>query len=425
VIYIAIACFIHSIAWRRTALLIAVFGGGVGGLLLLIHQDPRLVWIQTQTPILRSLPSDLTFPAGYTWLSIAHSPLFVVSQTLLLASLVNVWRGGRLRWAMLMLGILALIHPYDPVLFFGVLITEIVIGMLTGRLTVQDVRYRLRRIGLLGLSILPAALYYSWAIWYEPVIRQWFQQNVLYSPPLTSLVGGFGVLSILALLGGRSIWKEAMNQPVLVWCIGTLVCMYMPIIPFQAKLMTLVNVPIAILSTIALQRLRRHVRWGTGFWYGPIIAVTIVCTFSTAIVFPIRIARSLPVEPVYHYASNDVLRALSWIDEHTNSDAIILGDYFTGNLVPQYAKRATYLGHNMQTIHYQQKLQIVREWFFGTNGDQEKKVLFLREQHISFIVVGPNERKRGPFNPNDMPNLQLVHQENDVSVYAVDAASLK
>lgn len=421
-IYYLISHFIQRPAWRTVAFTVAVFGGGLGGILLLIyHADPRLVWIQTQTPILRSLTADITYAAGFTWLTLQHSPLFIISQMLLLGAWLRVWRGCSNGWTVIMVALLALIHPYDPALFFGVLLGRLILGILSNRLSRNDVLHALRQIGVLLLAMIPAVIYYVFAILADPVIRQWFHQNFLLSPPLTSLIGGYGILSLLAFLGSRRAFRGTPPSFLLVtWLVSALLLTYLPLIPFQAKMISLLNVPIALLSVFAVQGIFAKYRHGISR-----IVVTVLCglsiciTFSTVIVFPFRVAASQRAERTYHYASSSLIDALQWARNTTPPTSVILGDFFTDNLVPQFAARTAYIGHNIQTIQYQQKLYLVRHWFYGSNGDVERKEAFLRDQHINFVFWGPNEKKRGLFSPDELPSLHLVHQEGDIGVYQV------
>lgn len=419
-VYAAIAHWIAEPRWRLAALVLVVVGGGFGGLLLALRTgDPRLVWIQTQTPLLRSLPADVTYAVAYTWQSIAHSPLFVTAQLLLLGTWITIWRGGRIVVAAVLTGLLAFIHPYDPALLLGVLLMSLVFGVITHTLDQSVVRRRLATIGWLLVATLPAAGYYLWAIWREPVIRQWFHQNILLPPPLTSLLAGFGVLSVLAYLGARLVWRDRARQPVVWWLMSALMLSYLPLIPFQAKMLSLMNVPIGILATIAL----RH--WWSTWWRtrrlltAMVAALFAIITISTTILFPLEISRAQPVEPKYHYASNDLLQSLIWLRDTTPADSVVLGDYFTDNLVPRYARRTAYIGHNLQTIGFPRKLSLVREWFFGTADQVDEKSDYLQSERIDYVVWGPNERRFGPFNPASIPGVIEVYRQGEITIFSV------
>ncbi len=421
-IFYVISHFFQQPRWRWITFLAAVFGGGLGGLLLLIHHsDPRLVWIQTQTPILRSLPSDLTYAISFTWLTISHSPLFELGQLLLLGSWMILWRGGRLLWVAVLVGVLAFIHPYDPVLFFGIIAGHVVFGILSNQMTPELVRRYLRAAALLSLALLPAAIYYLWAIITEPVIHQWFSQNILYSPPLTSLLAGFGAMSLFAFIGAqRAIRQPGPGLLVTAWAVTGTMLPYVPFIPFQAKMLSLLSVPVSMLAVMGAQRLSRTAWWTKRrFLLVATLTASVTITFSTVIFFPLRISRAQPIEPIYHYAPTDLLDTLRWIDAHTPPNAVILGDYASGNLVPQYANRQTYVGHNIQTIHYLQKLTLVRNWFYATNSDRQQKQHFLEDNHITYIMWGPNEKRLGSFQPSALPGLILAYQHHDISVYRV------
>jgi hypothetical protein len=418
-LYVLIAHWVHQLRWRAITLLTTVFGGGFGGLFYLLRSgDPRLVWIQTQTPLLQSLPADVTHAAAFTWQAIGHSPLFVAAQLLILGTWLIVWRGGRTWIAMVLAGTLAFIHPYDPVLLLGVLTGQIVFSILRSSINPTEALRRLRTIGWLIVSMIPAGTYYVWAMVSEPIIRQWFRQNILYAPPITSLIAGFGALAILATAMALRRHESSQQLMLVDWLVMSLILSYLPLIPFQAKMVSLMNVPVALLAAMMAQQLwqttSRHRVWlvvGAG--------VVALVTFSSVIIFPLRVSRAQTIEPLYHYASNDMIATMQWFQTSTPTDSIILGDYFTDNLVPRYARRTAYIGHNLQTIQFPAKLALIRHWFYGTSGSEVEKAMFLRDAHITYVVWGPVERSRGPFQPELIASLQLVHQQGDVQVYRV------
>lgn len=418
-IYVFISHWIETPRWRMTALAITTFGAGLGGMTLLttLTHHP-LISLYTQPAIFHQLPIDLTYSAGFTWLTLYHSPLFIVAEILTLSTWLLLWRGQPEWQAGMMVGLLGLIHPYDLVLVFGVLITHGILIILTSSVDVWRVRYYLRRIGLMALWTVPAVGYYSWALIAEPTFRQWANQNVLLTTPITTLMTGYGLILVAAAIGGRIIVRHRDQRGFLIfsWAIAALALLYWPGLSFQAKMISGYVVPLSILAVVAL-------RWVYARRRRAAVVLSIVSaliTFSTAILFPLRLIASQRDEPTYHYASNDLIGALRWMRANTPTTTVVLGDIFTGNLVPQFAGRQTYLSHNIQTIDFDRKLAEIRGWFFGTSGGESFKADFLRVHHIGYVVWGSGEQHLGPFNPNSVSTLHPVYRRGSVTVYRVE-----
>ncbi len=425
-LYRLIAVFISAAPWRLVALGLAVFGSGLGWLALLgLGGHPGLIWAYQRADLVTTLPVDLTYPAGFVWAAMIHSPLYVVSLWLMLMiwwGLVHSLHQPRyIHLAGAATLVLGFIHPYDLILAAGVVVVGMIVGIIANLADQTMVKCILWRLGRLGLWVIPPMVYYGWLLATAPAIRAWNDQNVLMTTNLRTVIAGFAPAIVFSMVGIRAWWhhERKMAWLPLAWIGGALALMYIPIIQYQAKMILGLSVPLGLLSAVGLQHL-----WSTRWGNHPgrrIVAAVIVGAvfFSTPVVWLARVTASQHTEPRFHYASNDLVAALAWIRDTTPTTSIVLGDIWTGNLVPQYARRATYLGHHHQTIHFAKKLEQVRDWFFEDNLDLSTKMVWLNDQRITHIVVGPYERRQGAFDPELWPGLRRVMQRGDVAVYAV------
>lgn len=424
-IYQLLGHFFTQARWRLLGLLLAVFGGGVGGFFLLgLTARPGLVWAYQDTRITEILPTDVLYSSGYIWSAIGHSPLYVAALLALLGAAWATWRSFvRPQWMMLagvLVFLLGLIHPYDLFIIFSGCISVFCLGVVGNLLTPVMAQRLLRRIGVLALCAAPAALYYAWMLWRVPAIGEWNHQNVLPTTNLRNLVAGYAPLLILAVVGARA-WHRTRPHALwipLAWLVSAFVLLYSPLMQYQAKMVIGLSVSLGILATAGVQTLFQTSGRHLFFWrIGALILVVI--SISTPGIFFMRWQSAQLHEPRYFYASNDVLDALHWIRTNTPPSSIVLGDVWTGNLVPHYAGRATYLGHHHQTSNYPKKLKEVRDWFFESADEPAEKTTWLRQTGIDYLVFGPYERQQGSFDPAQLTALVPVFSRGAVTVYAV------
>lgn len=401
--------------WRFITYALVLAGGGLGGLVLTTWRTgSTFIDLLVRPEALRTLPADLTHPGGFTWSTIAHAPLTTLSLGLLLVVLLVVWKGWRRRWGMMAVMLLGFIHPYDLTLVFGILGGSLLIGAWRNLLTPEDVRAYLKTIGWYFVAAGPVVAYYAWALWAEPVTRQWYTQNALLAPNIIALITGYGALLVGGITMVRRWWRTSTMTllPIIGWTLVGFLLLYLPIIRFQAKMMATWSLPLAILTAMLCQR-----AWIDRRRWRPAVVLVLLMSLSTAVIFPLRMIASQRSEPRYHYAADGTIAALRWISEHGSSQDVVLADVLTGNLVPHYAGRPTYIGHNIQTIDFERKLRLTREWFFATDGDIEAKQRFLASERVSWVVWGPNERRRGALRPELLTSLQPVFQGGETTVF--------
>jgi hypothetical protein len=85
----------------------------------------------------------------------------------------------------------------------------------------------------------------------------------------------------------------------------------------------------------------------------------------------------------------------------------------TGRLVAQKTGRKVYLGHPMETLHYEEKKQEVTLFYAG-----DLPITWLAGLPIQWVIYGPYERELTPaFVPG--PDLQLAFETEAVRIYRV------
>lgn len=423
-IYRLAAVFFQPPRWRFLALGLAVFGSGFGWLALMaLHGQPGLVWLYQRIDLIPVLPTDLTYSAGYVWMSILHSPLFVLSEILLISiwGLLVMAHTTPKKYLIHVAGALTLllgfVHPYDLALLGGVIVAAVIAGIVGETLDQAQVKKILRHLMVLLLWAAPAVLYYAWLIFFVPAISGWNTNNLLQTTNFRNVLVGYGALSVFTYFGIRGWWKKNQAATYLIGWLGAAIgLMYLPMLRWQAKMIIGLSVPIGLLATAGVQTLWRRTtsrRWKAVLVLGILMAV------MTPPIFLSRAIESQTHEVRYQYATTDLMAALRWIKTSTPRGRVVLGDIWTGNLVPQFADRATYLGHHHQTVDYQHKLAIIRRWFFADAGLSQEKNRFILDNHIAYVVWGPAEQRLGTFDPGAYSWLKPVYTNASVTVFEV------
>lgn len=435
VIYWTTSFIFTQVGWRRVATLMAVWASGLGGWVvgITLSHDTFVSYL-LHPKIFQSLPIDLSSTAAFPALAIQSSPRPVLSQILqLLIGLLflraldrHQWRA--VHWAGALALLATLIHPYESPLIVGVLAAWWIVSVLFDFFrSPADAWWHLRAWLMVTAWVLVGWLYYGWALWREPVLRAWNAQNQLPMSNGWTVLIGLGLLTPLAIMGVRAMWFNQRRAATLLssWAIVTIVMLYLPFIPFQQKLIAGLGIPITLLATAGLRSLwaglgqtwtQEKPRW---VMRTCLVVITILGLGGSNAFFLWQAVRTETRETEYFYAPTDLVDALTWIRASTPTSSVVLGDYRTGNMIPAQTGRVTYLGQVIQTIHYRQKLDLVRHWFFATDGEQQEKASFLRQAGITYVVWGPYERRWGAFQPDHIPTLRLAYHNASVSVYAV------
>lgn len=423
-IYRLAAVFFQRPTWRFLALGLAIFGSGFGWLALTaLHAQPGLVWLYQRTDLISILPTDLTYSAGYVWMSILHSPLFVLAEILLL----GIWSFAALaistskKYFIHLAGgvtlLLGFVHPYDLVLMFGVLVGASIIGIVGETMNQAQVKKLLQTFVWLIVWSLPAVIYYALLVFFVPSISEWNTNNLLQTTNFRNVLVGFGGLTFLVAIGIQAWWKKNRSGMYLIaWLGAAIMLMYLPLLRWQAKMIIGLSLPVGLLATAGAEAVWQKRKGGLNkiFVIGCTLAVIL-----TPVIFLTRVTESQTAEQRYHYAPTEVITALQWIKKNTPRESIILGDIWTGNLVPQFAERATYLGHHHQTNHYREKLAAVRGHFFTDAGTVAEKEQWLKTNGIDYVFFGPNERRLSQYTVAALPILEGVYANDLVSVFRV------
>ena len=426
-IYSFRARFTPHRAIRRIAFLLIVFSGGLGWLLTVLG---RAEW-------LGSLPLDLISPEGYVFLTLYSPPHIALVTACLLWGLLYVRDGaGQHHIGKTCIGagaflIAALIGAFYLVVPYSVLGVAWLIDTLDRR------HPDWRALWLTVLSGIPTALVLGYDAYYfgfDPVYSVWAAQNLVPSLHPLHYVAGYLLLGTLAILGAWRVARKRWRQfrLPLAWL---LIVPLLLSLPFSARRRLVIGalVPLGLFAALGwvyclalpfgrsrfVRWLSRHPRYSRAGMRRWVTAALVLITVPTNLLLILgnSVEISRRGEPIFH--SQAELDALDWLRTHSTADDTVLCAYGTGNYVPARAGNRVLLGLDVETIHSDRKRAEVDRFFNSAESDAWRRQL-LDRYRITYVLVGPNERALGAYDPDRSPDLVSVYRDDGYVIYQVE-----
>lgn len=409
---------------RNLAFVLIALSSGVGSFfsLGLSLADPLAIMLL--------LPTDQWVSESNTFLTLFHSPLFILAQLLLLVIFWAFVIEDRIKSFSLVAAsafLLGLIHPYDLLSLGAILPAFFIVRLLRDpKFQPSDGQRVLRRIALVGLYCLPAVVYYFAVTRIEPAVGLWAQQNITTSPPIHNYLLGYGFLWVFAVVGWAFVrrTRDRTWLFILTWVVVSALLIYVPI-QINRRLTNGFHIPLAILATVGIDLLwqwirekyqkREIVRTVILAAVGWVLAIGLF--FSTAVVVARAIYYERDPEDSIYYAPRGITRAMDWLGQNAPPNSVVLSQTFNGNIIPARTGLRVFVGHGHQTVHYEEKKQLANQ-FFADDQDQGKAD-FLRQAGIDYIFFSYIEDRLGDFNPSTKPYLELVYSQSEVEIYQV------
>ncbi|MFQ5946296.1 MAG: hypothetical protein ACE5NC_08615, partial [Anaerolineae bacterium] len=424
--YAFVAAHLEGSRRKLLAYLLALFGSGLGWLILPLGGP----WF------LGSQPTDLNVPEAHPFFILMAFPHFsaalagsLLAVLLLQRTLVSprprFWVG-----ASLAASVTALALPYWALL----IVAGAAAALLAARLRGDPLRGVWSRLGL--LAVLPGAilLYQILAVAADPATQAWFFQAVTLSPHPLHFLLAFLPLFILALPGAANAWRERDRRLILLlWVALLLPLLYLPLNP-QRRLVAGLHRPLSVLAaegalaywiprlmesrvvTALMQRWpQRYQSEGIrGFALVGIVAITVPSNLYLIAGYALRFSDA----PFPFFREQEVVAAEAWLDDHASFDDSVLTTYWTGTFLPAQAGVRVYLGHWAETALYEEKREKVAA-FFDEATDDQWRVDLLAEHGIRYLFYGPREAAIEAFDPEGAGYLVPAYRNDMVTIYRV------
>lgn len=385
---------------RRVALLLISFGGGIAG------------YAQT---------TDAS-----AFHAMQFSPHLVLSLTVLLAIFLLMYQSfsrHSLRPAVFA-GFLGLVlfffHPYHISTTYGIL------GVYTLVMVIRQRQFAWHFIAsfctYIALSA-PAVLYYWLFFKYSPIGNGWLVQSdlLMHARPPWELLLAFAPLVLLAVVGYKVLVARRREQAIfmMIWVITALILMWVPWF-FRMRTIGGMTIPLSIAAAAGIVWLFRHAPYGKPIivWSSGLIVVVIV---GTAPVHLGTLAKNISIyadRVDYAYLSEEFIDVAQTYKQQATDADVLLASPYTSNIIPALTGKRVYIGHGIQTLSSQQKVNDIIAFFSRAANDSPTHEE-LRSRGITFLLITPEERELGAHPLENASFLDMVAQEGPYSLYRV------
>jgi len=370
--------------------------------------------------VLGAFPIDLWVPEAFVFYSLLSNPHFPLAIALMLAVVaIVVWPApGIWRWFMPGLAALALalVQPFALAVVYTTLVLYLLLrGWLDRSWPLSEL---IAAMGAVVFSA-PALLYDYWVYTTNPALAAWGVQNVTPAPPVLDLILGFGLVGLLAVLGGVVAvrTRDRGGLVLVIWSILTLALVYVPF-ALQRRLLMGLGLALAVLAAIGLSRwLLPRLSDGRARLVGAFaVGISALGTLFLLMVLTLGSLNRQDQPDLFArvYLSRDESVAMGWLLANA-PDQVALATPRTGMFLPGRSGVRVFAGHPFETIDAEVKDAQSEAFFRGEMSHTEWQSL--REEYdIRYVFVGPAERALGG-GVDYLRGFAPVFTQGEVSIY--------
>lgn len=397
-LYALAAHLSDDIGERRAMFLLAALGSGLGWLAGLLGMVTADLWVPEAFPI-------------YALLANAHFPWAIALMAGVACCALRVACSGGRSWRCgagmsVMAAILGAVQPFGlPSVFGGLGVMLVARAMRERQVPWQAGIW----IAVAAIVALPYPLYTQGALSRDPVLAVWNAQNTTPSPPLWDWALSYGLILMLAVVGGILAARRGSGGDWLLlgWVVVTLGGMYLPL-PLQRRLSLGLGMPLGLLAGMGWWRLRSRLKPRTrGMAQGLVVAF---CLLTPLFLVLMTLLAAWGGSP-WFYLSRDEWAALAWLRDEGHPDAVVLCAPRLGLFVPAWAGQPVVYGHPFETVNAERREQQVEAFFAGEMSTEEQEI-FLRENRVGYVV---GDWRLG------IGDWRLMFEAGEVRVYEVES----
>jgi len=393
----------------RAAFFISVFGSGLGWLQLML-----------KVPMKPISPIDFWLIDAYVWFSISLFPSFSFTLALMCtATYLYLTFLSQGEWkAVFAVGLLAVISQMTNPIAFATVNLALIGATLFESWKARSIHWKqFFALGFVGVVQIPLLVYNYLILQHDPVWRQFTIQNQTLSPPPSFYLYGFAPLWVFAAYGMLTAFGNRKTSMISMsaWVAGGFILAYLPVL-IQRRFLLGITIPLGILSIYGINSFIESLtnKWKSikkreGLLYFAYVSAASI----SAIYLLFGLSLHLRTHPVNKFYSRDLENALIWLDQNAGANEFALGTVTTGQLVAQRTGLKTYIGHEMETLHYYKKQAVMQDYYRGvTSAD------WILQTPIEWVIYGPYEKDIAPlFSPDH--ELSLVYENSTVAIYKV------
>ena len=389
----------------RAAFLLAVLGEGVG-----VFQFLLGVPLQPISPI------DFWLIDAYVFFSISIFPSFSFNLALLALSLtlfldfLKTQKWIQIFWICLFAILSQSTNPIAFALvdlaFAGAAITS-----WWHRKAVD--RHSVLALGMIGIFQIPLLIYNFLILTHDPIWGQFTMQNATLSPPPTFYLWGFLPFWIFAPYGIFCALRERPPAMVAlsVWVIFGFILTYVPV-AIQRRFLLGMTIPLAALAVYGanriLQKVPKLAKRENLVYFSYILLASM-----SSIYLSLGSTIFIQTHPADKFYPRELAVAFEWLNEHAAPNDYVLADVTTSLLVAQKTKLKVYVGHEIETLHFQEKTAAMEAYFKG-----RAPMGWLEQTGVQWVIYGPYEEKNSSSFAAG-PELELVYENASTKIYRV------
>ncbi len=442
-----VAEFLTDRTARWTAYILAVFGSGLGWVLLAIGQP---YWLINELPVDFKQPGAHLFFTVLTYPHIALGTAVILFDILVLKR-IGDWRLETGKWKLVdseafqarkskiwlyatLAGFanifLGIVYPF---LIYIVALTALFYWLYLCRRSRTILWQQALMIAV--MFIIPAPLYlYYLNVWLNnDVFRTWDAQAGTPALPFPHYLLSFGIMLGLALWYWWKKPEERRHFAILwMWILAAAILLYSPL-NAQRRFIQGVHVAFSVLAAAGLvhellPRVQRSWTWiaivtrpryTTEKLTRFVLVIFLLFMSLSNIYLILDVTRVAGLEqPDLFFRPEDELDAVLWLKDNAPQNAIVIADYQSGNFIAAHAGQRVVLGHWAETIDYEGKETAVAKFYAG-NASTDWQEELIEDYNISYVWHGPREQALGNFDPAEDAMLKPVYSNNSITIYAV------
>jgi len=368
--------------------------------------------------IFGAFPIDLWVAEAFVPYSLYANPHFPLAMALMLIIFQNVegstFHVQRLTFIGLAALALALTLP------FALLTVWAVLAVFLAWLYITSRRLPWPQIWLtlgVGLFSAPVIIYDYWISITNPILAGWSAQNITAVPSVINLLLGYGLVGLLAVIGGWLITRQSTPETwsgewlVFWWAVSGVILLYLPF-DLQRRLITGLHIPLCILAAIGLRRGLANSQLKLSQRRQLTAIVLTVGALGTLFVWSLPLLATLqsPSESettALLFMRQEEVAAFTWLRENTTAAEVVLASPRLGMFIPGQTGTRVFYGHPFETIEAKNKKAMAEAFYRG----EIQKVT----PAVDFIIYGPTEQALG--QPKNLANWPVVFSANNLVVY--------
>lgn len=392
----------------KFAFLLCIVGGGAGIIQLILQNSSNI------TPI------DFWLIDAYFYFSVALFPSFSFTLALIIAGLILFFQfliSGNFSYIFLVCIAGMISQSINPISFAAV---DITIATIVFSIWISNRKIDKRQmtaIGLIATSQIPLLAYNYEVLIHDPIWQLFTQQNQTLSPPPSYYLWGFAPFWIMVIPG---FVFSIRNKNILMlsfsaWIIISFMLAYSPFL-IQRRFLLGITIPLSALAVYGFNFIFETViKKFPSLRYRKKFLIFTYLSLSSISCLALILGSSMFVltRPTALFYSSDLEQALEWLNSHANPNDFVMGAIPTGQLIAQKTSLRTYAGHPMETLFFNEKVELVNKFYTGNLPP-----MWIQNTSIKWVIYGDFEKELiSEFHPPS--NLKLLFQNKTIKIYKV------